>query len=342
MANAKFPISRRAALAGGLAALAAPAFIHRARAQTPIELGYMPILPVAQAFVAIERGWIGEAGAEPALIQFENGPAMVQALLSGQVEVAHLGIGPAMVARGRGVDVKVVAASTRNQISFVGVGALADLLRAHDPAAAFAAFAEREGRKPRITTFPRGSVPETVLQYWLRRQINVDPDQLEIIYQGAAQVQQALLTGAVDGASILEPIVSVTEARRPEAYVAATGSQMFPNQPGAVLAVRERLIDAEPDLVQALVAAHARATDLLASDPEGAAPDVGRYVGGGRLPPEIVLAALERSRENWVADPSAIVESATQMRDFQAELGTLATDVDLEALFEPRFYDAIG
>ena len=50
------------------------------------------------------------------------------------------------------------------------------------------AFAVREGRKPVISTFPTGSVPETVLQYWLREEAGIDPDLIEIIHQGTAQV----------------------------------------------------------------------------------------------------------------------------------------------------------
>ncbi len=342
MSKQKYLPTRRGVLATGLAALAAPAFIRRAAAQTAVEIGYMPILPVSQAFVAIEEGWVGEAGVDPDLISFQNGPAMVQALVGGQLSVAHLGIGPAMVARARGVDIKVVAASIREQISFIAVGRLAELMSEQDPAAAFAAFAAGEGRKPVVTTFPRGSVPETVLQYWLRRQIAVDPSELEIIFQGAAQVQQALLTQAVDGAAILEPIVSVTEARVPGAYIAARGSEMFPGQPGAVLAMREGLIADQPEIVAALVAAHARATTLLRDDPAAAAPAVGKYVGGGRLPADIVLSALENSRDNWVSDPAEIIEGATAMRDFQAEIGTLAAEVDIGALIETRFHDALG
>lgn len=328
----------RRAVAAALLLLAAPG----ARAQEPVELeiGYMPILPVAQLFVALEEGWLEEAGIEADLVQFQNGPAMVQALLGGQLDVAYVGIGPAMVARARGADIRVVASNIVEQISLVALGELAPYFEG-DPATAFARFAEETGRKPVIATFPRGSVPETVLQYWLRRELGVDPAQVEIVHQGAAQVQQSLLTGAVDGAAILEPVVSVALDRLPEAEVVASGSELFPGQPGAVLAVREALIEERPALVQALVEIHARATGMLREDPEAAAPAVRAHVGGGRLSEEIVLDAIERSRPSFVADPNAIVEGTRAMRDFQEEIGTLAAPVDLSALFETRFHDAL-
>ncbi|KAB7623902.1 ABC transporter substrate-binding protein [Alkalilimnicola sp. S0819] len=314
-----------------------------ASAEARLEIGYMPIIPVAQSFLILEGDALARAGVTDVdTVQFQNGPAMVQALLAGQLDVAFVGIGPAMVARAKGADVKVVASNIVEQISILALGELAPYFERGDAATAFARFAEDQGRKPVLSTFPRGSVPETVLQYWLREQLGVAPDSVEIIYQGAAQVQQSLMTGAVDGAAILEPVVSVVTERMPAARVVVSGAALFPDQPGAVLLVRERLIEQQPELVRALVAAHVEATETLREQPAEAAPVVGRYVGGGRLPVAIVERAIRNSRENFRADPNSIIEGTRRMRDFQAELGTLKVDVDLEALFDTRFYDELA
>lgn len=312
----------------------------QAQDKTELEIGYMPILPVSQLFVDLEEGWIEEAGIDPELVQFQNGPAMVQALLAGQLDVAYFGIGPAMVARARGADIKVVASNIVEQISVVTLGELTPYFEG-DPATAFERFAADKGRKAVITTFPTGSVPETVMQYWLRQQLGIDPDQIEIVFQGAAQVQQALLTGAVDGAVILEPIVSSVLAKVDDAAVVASGSELFPNQPGAVLAVRSEVIENHPEAVSALVAAHVKATEILKTDPERATPSVAKYVGGGRLDPEIVKSAIVRSEAGFVADPNRIVDGTQVMHDFQAELGTLKKPVDLNTLFDLSIYDSL-
>lgn len=165
---------------------------------------------------------------------------------------------------------------------------------------------------------------------------------VEIVFQGAAQVQQSLLTGAVDGAAILEPIITISSARLPDARVVASGAELFPSQPGAVMAVREGLIAKHPELVQKLVAAHVRATDMLRESPETAAPSVGKYVGGGRLDPKIVLRAVRNSAQSFVADPHYITAGTQVMHDFQAEIGTLKKPVDLAALFDTSFYDRLS
>jgi NitT/TauT family transport system substrate-binding protein len=327
-----------AAAVFGLAAAALP----RPAAAETLEIGYMPILPVAQVFVAIEEGWLKAAGIDAKLVQFQNGPAMVQALLAGQLDVAHFGIGPTMVARAKGADLKVVASSTVEQISIVALPKLAAAFARGDKAGAFARFTASEGRKPVIATFPTGSVPEVVLSYWIERQLGLQKDSIDVIYQGAAQVQQALLTGAVDGAAILEPIVALTLAKVEGAAVVASGNELFPGQPGAVLVVREALIARSPEAVAALVDAHVRATAQLRDAPALAAAAVGKYVGGGRMPADIVRQSLENARATFVADPDYIVEGTQRMNEYQEAQGTLAEKVDLNALFEPRFYRALA
>ncbi len=152
---------------------------------------------------------------------------------------------------------------------------------------------------------------------------------------------QALLTGAVDGAAILEPIVTLTLAKVEGSKVVASGNELFPGQPGAVLAVREALIERAPHLVQAMVDAHARATEKLRNNPEGSAVAVGKYVGGGRMPKAVVLTALQNSKAAFVADPDYIIPGTKRMHDFQEEQGTLKAKVDLDALFDTSFYKVL-
>ena len=317
-----------------------------AAADKSLEIGYMPIIPVSQAFIVLENNTLKDAGvSDPQLFQFQNGPAIVQALLAGQLDVAYLGIGPAMVARAKGADIKVVAANIVEQISMVALGKLSPYFDKGDAKTAFARFKKDNGRKAVISTFPRGSVPDTVLQYWLQKQLGMSRDEIkdniDIIYQGAAQVQQSLMTEAVDGAAILEPVVSIVRDRKSDAKVVASGSAMFPHQPGAVLVVRESLIKNRPELVKALVKAHIAATNELRNDPAKAEKAVGKYVGGGRLPAKIVLTALKNSRDQFQADPSSIIDGTRAMRDFQASQGTLKASVDLNTLFDVRFYNEL-
>ena len=146
----------------------------RAQAEVTLEMAYMPIVPCSQLFVIEGMGWAKEAGINLALPRFPNGPAIVQAIASGNMDIMCFGIGPAMVTRGKGIKLKVIAAGITNQIAVIAQGDLVDYFAKYDNGAeALRAFAKDKGRKPKIASFPKGSVPDTVTRHWLLRSLKM-------------------------------------------------------------------------------------------------------------------------------------------------------------------------
>jgi len=308
---------------------------------THLKVAYLPILPMAQLFVIDGEGWAKKAGLELELTSFSSGPALVQALASNTFDVAYVGIGPAMVARANGIPMKVVAANGVNQVSLIGRGDLAAAFAAAaTPAEAFTAFRRISGRPARLATLPKGSVPDTVLRYWLANIVKVASDQTEILGVGEDRVQQLLLSGAVDAGSILEPILTIVQEHDRNARILATGNAMFPDQPGAIVAVSEHVISASPEAVSQLVALHIRATELIREDPDSIASFVQDAIGKGLISRDTLAAALKSPAMHPVADPHVIIAATRAMQDFQLQLGVLAKPVIVDDLFDTRFYDA--
>ena len=153
-----------------------------ARAEVTLEMAYMPIVPCSQLFVIEGMGWAKEAGINLELTRFPNGPAIVQAIASGKMDVMCFGIGPAMVTRGKGIKLKVIAAGITNQIAVIAQGDLVDYFAKYkNGAEALRAFAKDKGRKPKIASFPKGSVPDTVTRHWLLRSQKMDLNEVELI-----------------------------------------------------------------------------------------------------------------------------------------------------------------
>jgi sulfonate transport system substrate-binding protein len=311
----------------------------RAEAATRLAVAYIPILPMAQLFVMESEGWAKQAGLDLELTKFSSGPAMVQAMASGKYDVMYVGVGPAMVARANGVPLKVIAANVVEQVALIGQGALAaDAAAGRSAADAIRAFTRKHHRKPKIATLPKGSVPDLVLRYWLTRTAKLPADSVDILGMGEDRVQQALLTRSVDAASILEPIVTIVRERMPDARILVAGGQMFPNQPGAVLAVTEKALRDEPAAIAELVALHIRATKLLHSDPARAAHDVYPFLGQGLVPLATIEHALHSPVSHFVSDPREIIAATREMRDFSKEIGVLAKPVSIKDLFDTAVY----
>lgn len=96
-----------------------------AHARFAPEVGYLPIMPVAQLFVIEGEGWETSANLEINATRFDDRQDLIQALLDGELDVAYLGIGTAMEARLRGAPLKVVAAAVKDQVGVVVRGELA-------------------------------------------------------------------------------------------------------------------------------------------------------------------------------------------------------------------------
>ena len=340
MSSAAPTLSRRIALS--LAASAALPLGHAKAATLSVKVAYIPILPMAQLFVIMGEGWAEEAGIDLQLTRFSSGPAMVQALASGSYDVAYVGIGPAMVARASGLDLRVVAANGVGQGSLIGLGDFAAAFTATaKPADAFAAFHRSSGHPVRIATLPKGSVPDTVLRYWLNEVAHVAPEDVQVLGVGEDRVQQALLAGSADAASVLEPILTVVQERVPSARVLVTGGQMFPNQPGSILGMRESFIKASRPTAETLVALHVRATKLIAADPNRAASNTLKLLGAGLISQETLEHAFRSPAMHVIADPHLIEASSEKLGTYQVQIGSLGKTVPMAELFDTSLYDAL-
>ena len=328
---------RHAAAAAAIAAFTSqtPA---AAKAEVTLEMAYMPIVPCSQLFVMEGLGWTKKAGINLKLTRFPNGPAIVQAIASGKMDVMCFGIGPAMVTRGKGIKLKVIAAGIVNQIAVVAQGDFVKYVNKHGAKKAITQFAQDKGRKVKIASFPKGSVPDTVTRHWLLNSLGLELNQVELIGMGAARVQQALLSRSVDAAGILEPILTIVTDKLKDAKIIAGRKDMMPGQPGSTIAAREKVIKKHRDALVKLVELHIKATELLLKNPGKAAPHVKNFVAKGLLKESVVLKALKSPASNFRSDPRKIVKDTQYMAKFQKSK-KIKTKVSTDGLFDNSIYE---
>jgi NitT/TauT family transport system substrate-binding protein len=336
-------ITRRTFVTAAGALLAMPAIarwgVGRALAAAPIRVDIIPVLGAAPAIVMNGEGWGKDAGLELSFVTFESGPNMIQALASGTLDVYVAGVAPLAVARAKGVDVKVVAATAIEEMSMVaGPKLAAEFKDGVSPAEALANFRKASGKPARLATQPAGSVPNTTLQHWLWEVAKAQKADAEIVPMGIDATQQALLTGAVEGATIREPAVTIVTKRDPRNRVVALGGAMFPNQPGTVVAFSGNFLSRDRAAAQAIVNGVVKAVALIKSNPDKAAPHIEAMLGKGIVDVATIKAALTSPASKFVADPDVIVDATREMQAYQVKLGSLDKEYPLEGLFDRSFY----
>ena len=176
-------VSRRFILASLACGIAAPSLAQSA--PVTARIGYIPVLGVSPIFVADREGWLKDAGIAASFTTFESGPNMIQALASGTIDVYVAGVAPLAVARARGINARVVAATAIEEMTFVATPKLARFFEPDVPAAeAFKRYRAATGTPARLATQPAGSVPNTTLQHWLWQVGKVDKADVTIVPMG--------------------------------------------------------------------------------------------------------------------------------------------------------------
>ncbi len=306
-------------------------------------IAYVPVVGAAPIFVLDGAGWGREAGLDLSLIKFESGPPAINALASGTIDALAIGLAPVAVARAKGLDVRVVSAMSNGGSAFVATPKLMEALdvTGGDPARGFAAFRQRNARPAKLATVPPGGVPNVALNHWLFRLNNVSRDDVQIIAMGIDAIQQAVLSGAVDGATVLEPALTIVLGRDARLKTIVTASQMFENIPGVVLAVSGAYSSGHPEAVDALVRLVDRASAFIVNNPDAAADFVQPVLGGGLVEKAVIARALSSSAVSFVTDPRVIEEPTRRMLAYQVEIGDFAMAPPTNGLIDPSVFERV-
>jgi NitT/TauT family transport system substrate-binding protein len=333
----------RFSLAAALALALSLTGTEAARADTPpvpARVGVIPVMGTAPVYIADKEGWAARDGLALSFTTFQSGPNMIQALASGTIDFYVGGVAPLAVARSLGVDVTVIAATATGENVFVAAPALAAYFKPGVTAgAAFKAYHAATGRPARLATQPLGSVPNTTLQYWLWEVAKADKADVTVVEMGIDATQQAVLLGAVEGASIREPAVTIVTGRNPGIKLEALGDDLFPGQPGTVVAVSGAFLAKNRPAVEKFVADLIRAVALAHKDPAHVVPDIQAALGKGLVDDATIEKALASPATRFTIDPKPIIEPAKLMQAYQVKLGALKKEASFEGLFDTSIYD---
>jgi NitT/TauT family transport system substrate-binding protein len=304
-----------------------------------VRVGVIPVIGASPLFVADNEGWLKKAGLDLAIKVFQSGPNLVQAAASGDIDLYVAGVAPAAVGRSKNIDLRVVTATAVDENVLVADAALKSFFKPGvTTSAAFKAFHQATGEPVKIATQPPSSVPQTNLQYWLREVAKVDASDVRIIAVGIDATQQALLAKAVDAATVREPTLTIIEERDPTISILAKGGELFPGQPGTVVAVYGPFADSHPQAVQAIVNGIVEAVVELQKDPDRAAPAVDAALSKNIIPAATIRKSLTSPAVRFVADPKSIESATKAFLAYQVKLGVLKTAPSLTGLFDDHYY----
>ncbi len=286
------------ALALLLAALACASGCSR-RAPAPdakLRLGYFPNVTHAQALVGLHEGGFARAlGGRLEARAFNAGPAAMEALMAGDLDVAYVGPGPAALAflRTRGEALRVVAGAASGGASLV-------VRDARGPA-------DLAGR--RVASPQLGNTQDVALRTWLRAAglpEGEGPRAVRVTPLANPDIVGLFARGDLAGAWVPEPWASRLVAEGGRILVDERTLWEGGRFPSTILVASRRALEARRADVLALLRAHLELTRRWEADREGfarAANEAFAALAGKALDEGVLRAAF--SRVDPTSDPMA-------------------------------------
>src|SRR5215470_12753712 len=182
-------------------------------AQTPLKphvalkVGAIGAVSDAGIFIAQEKGFFSAEGLDVEIVSFKAAPQILPAIATGEVQASGSAVTPALFnAFARGIGMKLVA--DKGQVA-KGFGFAAIVIR-NDLSDTIKDFKDLKGRK--LAVLGKGVSSTAQLGKALELG-HIQPNEVELIELGLPEMVAALGNKAIDGATLLEPFITLATAR---------------------------------------------------------------------------------------------------------------------------------
>jgi NitT/TauT family transport system substrate-binding protein len=256
---------------------------------------------------------------------FGTGPAIVSALENGELDLAYIGLPPAVIGVSRGVNIVCVAGGHIEGTVIAGRKEFAGFPEKQDLQSI---LRQLEGR--RIGVPGKGSIHDVILTDCLDR-FHLMKEVTVIHFQWADQVLEAAVRGdvsAVVGTPALAVAVKVYAAGK----ILYPPSRLWPHNPSYGILVDRKFLRSKMNLVERFLMLHEEATSLIRQRPAEAARMISRYVGV--VDEEFVRETLEVSPKYCAQLTDEYIESTMLFVPVMRKLGYLTRDVSVDEIFD--------
>ena len=201
-----------------------------------------------------------------------TGPAIMQAFQKGELDLAYIGLPPAIIGMDQGVDVVCVAGGHVEGTVMSGKPGWRGFPEEPDIAAVLAQFSAKTIGVP-----GKGSIHDVILNDAIER--SGLRGSIEIRnYPWADLVTEAVVKDQV-AAAIGTPALAIAIRRFANGKVLCPPSELWPDNPSYGIVARRDFLSQSPGLVELFLLVHEEAAQFIRSSPREAARLIADYVG---------------------------------------------------------------
>lgn len=208
---------------------------------TQVKVGVIPILDVAPIYLGKEKGFFSNRGIELTMETGQGGAAIVPGVVSGQFQFGFSNVTSLLIARSRGLPLKVVAngvaSTSKDKADYSGVVTRDDAIRT---------AADLAGKRVAVNTLK--NIGDSTIRASVRK-AGGDPSSIKFTELAFPDMPAALEAGRVDAVWVVEPFLTATLGQGGR-LVASNYVDTAPDLTVAVYFTSEKLLRENPDLVK--------------------------------------------------------------------------------------------
>ncbi len=295
-----------------------------------LRLGYFPNITHAPALIGVKDGTFRQELGEKVKLEpktFNAGPAAIEALFAGEIDIAYIGPNPAIngFVQSKGEALRIVSGSTSGGALLV-VRPEANIGSPKD-------FANK-----RVATPQLGNTQDVALRAWLQQhglKAREQGGNVAVLPTENATTLTLFQKGEVDAAWVPEPWATRL-VQQAGGKVFLDEKSLWPREKFVTthIIVRTKFLDQNPEVVQSLLRANIEVIQGISADAEQAKSTTNeaiKEITSAALPQEVIDAAWTNLEFTW--DP--VASSLRTSADNAFALGFLGLQKpDLEGIYD--------
>lgn len=256
---------------------------------------------------------------------FGTGPAIVDSFRKGELDLAYIGLPPAIIGIDKGVEIKCIAGGHVEGTVFCGKNQYKGFPEIYD-------FKEilQQFRGLRIGVPGKGSTHDVILTEYLER-FNLKKEIGVVNFKWADQVTEAIVKDEV-AAAIGTPALAVAIERYANGRVIYPPSKIWPNNPSYGILADKKFLAGEKGLIESFLVLHEEATACLRNRPGDAAKMISDYVGF--VDAEFVMDTLKISPKYCAQITDSYINSTMEFVEVLKKLGYISRKISFEEIFD--------
>ena len=261
-----------------------------------------------------------------------TGPAIMQAFQQNELDLAYIGLPPAIIGMSKGIDVICIAGGHMEGTVLAGGSQAAGFPEISDLGVLL-----RQFRGLAIGVPGTGSIHDVILrdcieQHGLQKQIKV------LNYPWADLVTEAMVRHEV-AAAVGTPALAVAISRFASGRILYPPSRLWPNNPSYGIAADRGFLHKEREIVERFLVLHEEGTEFIRQKPLQAARMIADFVSV--VDARFVLDTLAVSPKYCAGLTDDYIASAMKFVPVLKKLGYIQQDVDEDRVFSRELINTV-